>query len=307
MNTKKIIFFGNERLATGITTECLTIKKLISAGFDICAIITSYDQPTTRSSRKLEIKQIAEENNIPILMPNDLEVIHDQINSYQADIGVLVAYGQKVPKSIIDIFPRGIINLHPSLLPRHRGPTPIESAILNGDTETGVSIMSLATKMDSGPIYGYSHLKLTGTETKASLAEKMLDIGSEMIVNLLPDILDDSIVAEQQNESLSTYDSLIVKKSGELDFNKKSSQLEREIRAYSGWPKSFTKLKNIDVIITKASIAKMTGLPGDLLINKDELIIFCKEYALSIEKLQPSGKKEMTAKEFLAGYSSKLQ
>jgi methionyl-tRNA formyltransferase len=224
-----------------------------------------------------------------------------------AAIGVLAAYGKIVPQSVIDIFPHGIINIHPSDLPRHRGPIPIESVILNGETRTAVSIMRLVKDMDAGPVYGRAEVELVGTESKQELADHLLDIGGAMVVELLPGILDGNLVAVPQDHVQATYDELITKADGELDFSKPAERLEREVRAYLGWPQSRTKLGDKDVIITAAHAVPSTMPEGqghiEVLREGGVIMINTSDGYLCIDRLKPAGKSDMTAKAFLAGYS----
>lgn len=272
-----VIFFGNEKLASGISQPKSIIKDaLVNAGFEIEQIISG-----------------------PL----------SELKNHKAKIAVLAAYGQIIPQKIIDEFPLGIINIHPSLLPLHRGPTPIESAILSGDKKTGVSIMKLDQKMDSGPLFGLSEVALNGTETKQYLAEKLAEIGSAMLVELLPGIIDGSLIALPQDESKATYDSLIKKADGKIDWSKPAEQIEREIRAYAGWPKSYTRLGQIDLVITDAHSAPSNGSvkPGTIeIIDDTHLVVYCKNSLLCIDSVHPSGKNEMSVAEFLRGYGSRL-
>jgi len=300
--SKKIVFFGNERLATGVQTSTPTLRALISAGYDIVAVVSNFEPGQSRSARGLEIKEVADENNIPLLLPSKLSAIKDQLREYDAQLGVLVAYGKIVPQSIIDIFPLGIVNIHPSLLPLHRGPTPIESVILEGAKKTGVSIMQLAKEMDAGPIFGQSELRLNGHETKQTLADDLLEIGKSMLLEILPSILDGSLMAIPQDESSATYDNLLTKEDGVIDWHKHAAQLEREVRAFIDWPKSRTTLGDKDIVITNATVIDESGKPGTVMVKGKELIVCCGEKALKIDRLKPAGKNEMTAQAFLAGH-----
>ncbi|MBA2279426.1 methionyl-tRNA formyltransferase [Candidatus Saccharibacteria bacterium] len=294
----KIVFFGNERLATGVTTETPALKALIAAGYEIAAIISNYEPGQSRNSRELEIKVIGEANDIPVLLPEKPGDILDQLKVLNAEVGILAAYGKIVPQSIIDAFPRGIINIHPSLLPLHRGPTPIESVILQGESKTGVSIMQLTKTMDTGPVYGYSEVELDGTETKQSLAALLSELGSKLLLELLPEILNGNLIAKPQDEAAATYDKLISKEDGRIDWNNPAEQIEREIRAYREWPKSYTELSGKDVIITKAHVA--------LKPQENELAKKTGIDYLVIDMLKPAGKNEMTAAEFIRGYGKDL-
>jgi len=307
-----IIFFGNERLATGVTTSVPVLSALIEAGYNIPAVISNYTSGSSRNKRTLEIGSVAEAHNIPLLLPTRLSEIYQQIINYKAEMAVLVAYGKIIPQEVIDIFPRGIINIHPSLLPLHRGPTPIESVILAGEAETGVSLMQLAKEMDSGPLYAQSTLQLSGTETKQVLADKLLDLGSSMLITELPSILDGHMSPMPQ-DAQATYDKQITKDMGLIDWTKPADQLEREIRAYAGWPGSRTTLAGKEVIITQARAEQITDSrlqmtePGKVVIQDKQLGLQTSDGILVIEKLKPAGKSEMTAQAFLAGYGQSLK
>ncbi len=304
--SNKIVFFGNERLATGVTTTAPTLRALIKAGYKIVAVVSNYEAGQSRQARKLEIAEVAKEHDIPLLLPDKPGDIAEELKAFGAEIAVLVAYGKIVPSSVIDIFPKGIINIHPSLLPLHRGPIPIESVILEGANKTGVSIMQLAPAMDAGPVFGQSELTLMGTETKQGLADNLLEIGEAMLVELLPGILDGSLVALPQDDSRATYDQLITKSDGLIDWQKPAHKIEREIRAYQNWPKSRTTLGDKEVIITNAKVVDAAGKPGEYQATEKELVIFCGEAALQITQLKPAGKSEMSATAFLAGYGKSL-
>ena len=299
----KILFFGNERLATGLSTTAPTLRALIDAGYEITGVIIAQNEiGNSRNSRELEIVQVAQAHNIPVLAPKNLREAVDEIAKFGAEIGVLVAYGKIVPQTIIDLFPRGIINIHPSLLPMHRGSTPIESAILGDDTETGVSVMSLSAGMDSGPVYGQSIIQLMGIETKQELADQLLNIGKDMVIEYLPNILSGTMKAFPQDESLPTYDKMIDKSASQLDWNKSALDLEREVRAYAIWPRSRTTINNLEVIITESHIIDGIGEPGTIWKDAKSFGLYTSDGVLVIDKLIPSGKKEMDAASFLTGY-----
>ncbi len=319
---EKIIFFGNERLATGVATEAQTVRQLIITGYDVVAIVSHHTDSRSRNDRKLEIASVAEEYGIPLLLPDKAAEVIEQLRSFGAVIGVLAAYGKIVPQSVIDVFPYGIINIHPSLLPLHRGPIPIEAVILDGSDATGVSVMQLAQAMDAGPLYSQRQVALTDTETKQSLADNLLKIGGEMILEVLPGILDGSLSPQPQAEAAATYDSLIRKEDGLLDFTKPAAQLEREIRAYLAWPGSRTSLADRNVIITAAHVKttpensavdsvggsrtdvaeQPPSAPGDLWRAEKQFGFYTSDGVLVIDRLKPAGKQEMSATAFLAGY-----
>lgn len=298
-----IVFFGNERLATGVTTSCPTLKALLAEGYEVAAVVLHNESAVTRNKRTLEIAGLAEANGISVLYPNKLADASEELSAIKADIGVLVAFGKIIPQAIIDLFPYGIINVHPSKLPLHRGPTPIESVIRNGETETAVSVMKLVREMDAGPVYAQRTLSVPGNISKQALSDELSEIGSKMIVQYLPLVIEGSCMPKPQDDSRATYDSLINKSSGRLDWTKPAEGLEREIRAYSAWPKSTATIGGHQLIVTRADVVNTSGTPGTFTATKKELIMHCGKGSLSIRQVQPVNKKEMPVQAFLAGYA----
>jgi methionyl-tRNA formyltransferase len=291
--SKKLVFFGNERLATAVKTTAPTLKALIDAGWEVRAVVSNFRPAVSRSERELEIAAVARAHNIPLLLPEKVADIAGELRQFGAECGVLVAYGQIVPQSIIDIFPAGIINIHPSLLPHYRGPTPVETAILDGATETGVSLMALAAKMDAGPVYAQQALSLSGDETKQELADKLLGIGTQMLIDNLPAIIDGKMRATEQNEAEATYTKLLKKDDGVVNWQEPAEVVERKIRAYAGYPKSRTEVHDKEIIITKARVAE-SGEDG-------QLVMQCNPGWLEIiELIAPSG-RTVSGADFLRG------
>jgi methionyl-tRNA formyltransferase len=299
----RILFFGNERLATGVTTTAPTLQGLIEAGYDVAAVVVAQGEiGKSRKPRQLEVAAVAEQHNIPVISPAQLSEAEDDLKKFKAEAAVLVAYGKLVPESVINLFPRGIINIHPSLLPKHRGPTPIEGIILEGEKETGVSIMKLVPKMDAGPIYVQQKVKFKGNETKQQMADALLALGKELLLLNLPNILNGSLPAREQDDEEASYDTKITKEDAELDFHKTAERLAREVRANLGWPRSRAMIGTTEVIITEAHAEDFNGTAGTLWLQDQQLGVHCETGTLIIDKLIPPGKKEMPAAAFLAGY-----
>lgn len=299
-NTHHIIFFGTEEFSA------TSLRALIEAGFTIAAVVTKPDSKKGRGHKLVAptVKIIADAHGIPVWQPEKLRDITEGIKKLQPVTGVLVSFGKIIPQSTIDLFTSGIINVHPSPLPKYRGPSPIESAIVNGDDTTGVSIMQLSAAMDAGPVYSFvSHL-LTGTETQPELYETLGKVGATELVRVLPQIMTGELLPTPQDESAATYCQLIQKKDGVIDWTKPAEQIAREIRAYKTWPGSRTTIGNVDVIITSARATECTGLPTS---TDDHLSLPCgDQWCLDIEWIKPIGKKEMPIQAFLAGYKDKL-
>lgn len=293
--SKNLIFFGNERLSTGYSPNgAPTLEAIIHAGYNVVAVVANYEAGTSRKARKLEVAEVAKAHNIPVLLPNKLSEIKDQLAAYNPTAAVLVAYGKIIPQSIIDLFPNGIVNIHPSLLPLYRGSTPIEQAILDGVPQTGVSLMQIVRAMDAGPLYAQTTVTLHGNETKFELTDKLLKLGGELVLQVLPSVMQGTAQLTTQDETQATFTPQISKADGVLDLNKPAEQLEREIRAYAGWPKSRLDVYNNSIIVTKARIAQSS--------DDGDLVIACNPGWLEIlELVAPSG-RTISGADFARGY-----
>lgn len=275
-NQTPVIFFGNEKLVTGGHVEPLILSALEQAGYTVEQHITG------------EL---------------------DELKPHRAQIAVLASYGKIIPKRVLDEFPLGIINIHPSLLPAYRGPTPIESAIMDGVNKTGVSIMRLTPGMDEGPVYKQRTVHLSGRETKSELAHTLQNLGAELLLESLPHIINSTLSPRKQpHPDRATYSKKITKEDGVLDFTKPAEQLEREVRAYMDWPKSTTHIAGKGVVVLETHVSPAAkGRPGKVFRTSDKHIgIYCVEGALIITKLKPAGKQAMSSEGFLAGYGQSI-
>jgi methionyl-tRNA formyltransferase len=288
--SKTILFFGTDSFSVS------ALRHLINAGYTIGAVIT---KPDTRSGRgqKLTppaVKVLAEQHAIPVWQPTKLDDIINDITAFDQPIGVLSSFGRIVPQRIIDLFSPGIINVHPSLLPKYRGPSPIETAIVNGDTETGVSIMLLSAAMDAGPVYAQATYSLDGTETQATLYERLADLGSSLLIQHLPRIIDGSLQPRAQDDAGATYTSLLKKEDARVDpTTVTAEQLARMIRAYHVFPKTKLTLSGQLLTITAAHASP---------VRTSLLDVTCKEGFLVVDELiGPSGRR-MDGHAFLNGY-----
>lgn len=301
----RVVFFGNERLVSGLQqTDAPILRGLIERGYDVVAIVSHHSETRSRKERELEVATIARDYGIPLLLPSKPEEILERLITFNADIAVLAAYGRIIGQKVIDIFPLGIINIHPSLLPRYRGPTPIETALLNGDPKTGVSIMQLTAGMDEGPVYRQEVVTLRESEDKFQSYERIAQAGTHLFFDCLPLIIKGSLKPVPQDETQASYSRLIKKEDGLLDWQKTAVQLANEIRAYAEWPQSYMIINNTRVIVTKARASSNHSLPmGEIAIPKPRtMLVGTRDGCLSIEKLKPSGKKEMPVSAFLSGY-----
>lgn len=289
---RPIVFFGTEDFSL------ISLQALVEAGFNVVAVVTKPDTRKGRGQQIVEpsVKTFANKHGIEVWQPASLREIEPKLKQIDSPVGVLVSYGKIIPESIINMFSPGIINVHPSLLPKYRGPSPIEQAIKNGDSTTGVSIMKLSAKMDAGPIYGSVELKLGGNETKPKLYDSLGKLGSELLVEILPLITSGDIQPVPQNESEATYCKLLQKSDSLLDTNTLTAvQAERIIRAHIGFPKTKISVMGHSVIILEAHVSDIQSSPLD--------IKFIDGSILKIDTLiAPSG-KTMDGDSFVRGYS----
>jgi methionyl-tRNA formyltransferase len=290
----RLVFFGNERLATGVSTDAPTLRALVNAGYEIDAVIASHEDPISRQKRGLEIGTVAHAYHIPVLLTGKKIDLLTKIKKHPADAAILVAFGKIIPQPVIDLFPKGIINIHPSLLPKLRGTTPVETAILNGLAETGVSLMQLTAEMDAGPVYAQQKIGLSGSETKPELAARLLNEGVQLLLDNLDSILDGALKPKVQDETEATYTKLLTKQDGHLDFSLPAEAIERQVRAYIDFPRSRAKLFGREVIITIARLAQDLH-DGNLVVKANP------GYLEIVELVAPSG-RTMSGAEFIRGY-----
>lgn len=300
MNTsKKIIFFGTDEFSAA------SLRELIAHNFPIAAVVTKPDSHKGRG-RKLTkpiVKEIAEAHAIPVWQPLRVDALIEHVTKLidktgHTPVGVLVSYGKIISQSLIDLFEPGIINVHPSLLPMYRGPSPIETAIANGDTETGVTIMQLSHAMDAGPIYSQVVIPLLGVETGPDLEAQLADEGAKELVRKLPAIIDGSLTPTPQDDTQATYCQLLTKEDSFLVPEKMTSnEAERHVRAFLAFPKTKITIAEHPIVITKAHISHSHNTPLDISCADGKF--------LSIDELiGPSG-KAMSAQAFLNGYIKK--
>lgn len=291
---KPIVFFGTEDFSA------ISLRALIDAKFEIAAIITKPDSKKGRGQKlsSPEVKKIGEKFEIPVLQPSNMsEIVEFVENLLIRPIGVLVSFGRIIPQNIIDLFDGGIVNVHPSLLPKYRGPSPIESAIKNSDSKTGVSIMSLEARMDAGPVYSQIIFSLSGNETANKLYQKLGEMGAQELVRVLPEIMNEKLKPEAQNEDEATYCPLLSKSDSLLIPEKMTAeQAEAQIRAFEVFPKSKIQIGENLIIVNSAKVVSSN------LQNSPLTVKFADDNYLKIETLTTPNGKKATAKAFENGY-----
>lgn len=299
--SKTIVFFGSGPVAA-------KSLELLEQSFAIEAVITK-PRPEHHKG-DVPIITYAEKHNLPYYTATNSKELDSLLASknFKSRVAILIDFGIIVSHNAINTFKLGIVNSHFSLLPRWRGADPISFAVLNGDTKTGVSLMLIDTGMDTGNIITQKALQMPKDITTPILTEKLINLSDELLKIYLPRYLSSDLKPRSQpHPNRATYSRKLTKADGIIDWNKPAIVIEREIRAFSGWPGSRTTLFNKDVLITKAHAVPSNGTPGKVEIakNTSSISVYGSTGCICIEKLKPAGKREMTAKEFISGYSKK--
>ena len=276
--------------------------------YHMVGLITQPDRPAGRGREvtTLSIKQIAITHGVPVLQPPDLrhpDAIQ-KVRELAPDVIVVAAYGQWIPAEVYDIPPRRSLNIHPSLLPRHRGAAPAMSAILSGDTETGVTVIFVAGKMDTGDVLGQVRQPISPEDTTATLMSKLSLVGATLIADVLPKWLGGKIQPQPQDHSKATWFGRVKKEQGQIDWAKPAEQIWREVRAYNPWPSAYTFCEGKRLVIHEAwPLPGYCGdaIPGEVIPAPEGLAVATGDGALLLRQVQLEGKRPMTGQEFLRG------
>lgn len=306
---KKVIFMGTPEFSTGV------LKRLIEdEAVEVIAVVTQPDRAVGRKKiiTPTPVKVVALEHNIPVYQPEKLSGSQEleELMQLDADLIVTAAYGQFLPTKFLN-FPRfGAVNVHASLLPKYRGGAPIHYAIMNGDKETGVTIMRMVAKMDAGAIISQRAIPITGEDDVASMFEKLSVVGADLLIETLPALFAGTITEVEQDEALVSFSPNISREQEQIDWNKTATEVDYFVRGLRPWPTSFTilngnRVKMWGVALTDKQTAKT---PGSLFVEGGRLYVACGSgTVLEITRLQPAGKAQMDAKAFMNGFSELLK
>ena len=299
----KIVYMGTPDFAVG------PLKALVEAGHEVTAVVTQPDKAKGRSG-KLQctpVKECALEYGIPVWTPVKIKAPEAvaQLKEYEADVYVVAAFGQILSQEILDIPRYGCINIHASLLPKYRGAAPIQWSILDGEKETGVTIMQMDAGIDTGDILLKKVVPIAANETGGSLFDKLGEVGSGLIVEALEKLEKGQLIPERQEEEKSCYAKMLTKSLGQIDWNADAEKIERLIRGLNPWPSAYTALGGKNMKLWEAAVVDEAadGAPGSVsAVTKDAVIINCGSKKLSLLSVQLEGKKRMAVKDFLLGY-----
>lgn len=303
----KIIFIGTPEFAATI------LEKIAHSEYKPVLVITAPDKPVGRKQiiTPPPVKIIAEKNKISVAQFEKIQDSKLKIQNLNPDLIIVAAYGQIIPKEILNIPRLGCLNIHPSLLPKYRGSSPIQTTILRGDKETGVTIILMNEKMDQGKIVDSIKHQVSSGITCKELSKELAEIAGKLLIETIPKWEKGEIKPKTQDESRATYTKILKKIDGKIDWQKTAEFIERQIRAFNPWPGSFTKFQNSDknyrvLKILKATVLKEeknAGSPGKTFLSGNGKIgVKTGKNFLIIELLQPEGKSPMASEDFLRGH-----
>lgn len=298
MKPPNVIFAGTPDFAVA------SLQALVGSGVTPIAVLTQPDRPAGRGKRlsASPVKQLAEELGIPVLQPKTLRdaSVVAELKALQPDLMVVAAYGLILPQDVLDVPRAGCLNVHASLLPRWRGAAPIQAAILAGDEQTGVCLMSIEAGLDSGPVYSSDAITIGETETAGELHDRLAELGGRVLAKHIAEIASGKLIAKAQDESLVTYAGKIKTDDAAIDWQQPARDIERQVRAFNPVPGAWFMQGEERIKCWRARpIAGLDAPPGTVVAaGQDGMVVSCGDGALSIESLQRPGKRAVTAGEF---------
>jgi len=300
-----VVFFGTPHFAVP------TLRRLLDSSHSVAGVITQPDRPRGRGQKitHAPVKALALARGIPVYQPDRLKPpeVADTLRGWQADLGVVAAYGRIIPEHLLTIPRLGMINVHASLLPKYRGAAPIQWAILNGDPETGVTIMKMNAGMDTGDIVSQQTIPIAAADNSETLYERLARSGADLLVKTIPDYTAGKIQPRPQPDTGVSHAPKIKKEDGRLDWNQPARVLWNRTRAMTPWPGAFTHISGPQPQLLKiwaTEVVTRSGQPGEILqADKTGIVVGCGTDALRILTLQREGGRRMSAQEFLAGHA----
>ena len=299
----RVLFWGTPGFATA------ALRALVGEGFDVVGVVTQPDKPVGRSRSRLEpsaVKQVAEAEGIPVLQPEKPrgDEFLAQISGLAPDVNVVVAYGHILPKAVIDLPPRGTLNIHASLLPALRGAAPIQAAIREQLGETGVTIMRMVPKLDAGPILLQARTPVLADETAGELTLRLSELGAGALIETLALMELGLAKPTEQDERLATYAPKLTRESAQVDWLRSAHQVSSHVRAYDPKPGAWGRINGGEVKLYGARLAPRGSNrePGDVIaIDAEGMLVACGGGAVRIAAVQPAGKRRLTPAEWMHG------
>ncbi len=300
MQPLRIVFMGTPQFA------CPTLQMLIDRGENVIAAVTQPDRPKGRGQQLQPppVKELAQRHDIHVIQPLKVRAAETvaEIQALQPDLIVVVAFGQILPKALLDIPRLGCINIHASLLPRYRGAAPLNWCIINGENETGITTMMMDVGLDTGDMLLKKTTTITPEDDAVSLHDRLSLLGAETMAATLDLLKEGKLAPEKQDDSCSCYAPMLKKELGEINWNAATDTIINLVRGITPWPGAYTKSDGKTIKIHKVRAASGSGAPGEVLrADKDGIETATADGSIIIEELQLEGKKRLKAAEFLAG------
>ncbi len=279
--------------------------RALAAQYPVVGVVTQPDRPSGRGMTLTPppVKVAAVELGIPVIQPEKLREpgALAQLQKWNPDLIVVAAFGQILRPNVLDLPKFGCLNIHASLLPRHRGAAPIQAALLAGDSETGITIMKMDAGLDTGPLLRQRAIPINADDTGGSLFEKLSKLGGELLLETIPEYVSEKLAPQPQPEAGVTYFGMIQKEHGLLDFSLPAAELERKIRAFSPWPGTFFQWNNAPLKVHRAHVKAGKAEAGQRLVVDGLPAVGTANGLIVFDELQPAGKKAMSGKDFLLG------
>ena len=298
MKKTKVIFMGTPEFS-------VPVLEMLIENYEVILVVTQPDKKVGRHQITTEspVKKVAQKNNIPVFQPEKIKVDYEEIIKHNPDIIITCAYGQIIPKTILDCPKIGCFNVHASLLPKYRGGAPIHKAIINGEKETGVTIMYMDVGMDTGDIIESEKIEITEEDNVGTLHNKLSSVGAMLLKETLPKIIQGTNQREKQEESKVTYAYNIKREEEHLDFSKTGVEIINQIRGLNPWPTANIILEEKEIKVLEAYFRKkevnQVGMIEE--ITKESIGITCLDGIIYLTKIKPFGKKIMNVKDYLNG------
>jgi methionyl-tRNA formyltransferase len=301
----RLLFAGSPALA-------VPSLEALARHHELASVLTNPDRPTGRGREPAQtpVKRAALSLGVPVLQPRAFDAeLGERVRALAPELLVVVAFGTILKPDFLTLFPRGGINLHASLLPRYRGPAPITAAILAGDRETGLTVQTLAPRMDAGDILAVRRVELTGEETTASLSERLAALGPELLLNTLAALRTGTLAPRAQDEAAATYCRLVRKEDGRVDWSRPAEEIERMIRAFDPWPRAFTTLHGSRLALLSGEVhpgeVDRAGKTEGLVLGAESgygILVQTGRGVLGVDALQLQARKPLDWRSFLNGH-----
>lgn len=302
VDTLRIVFFGTPQFAVP------TLERLLGSHHHLCGVVTQPDRPRGRGQKVSDspVKALAVARHLPVIQPERLRdpEVARVIGSWHPDLGVVAAYGRLIPETLLTMPRHGMINVHPSLLPKYRGAAPVHRAVINGDAETGVTIMRVIARLDAGPMFASTTRPIGPDETSERVEHDLSEQGADLLVTVADQIAAGTAREQPQDDAMATYAARLTKEEGLIDWTQSARAIHNRVRGLYPWPHAYTFLDGLRLIVLATHVVQdgADATPGTVVsVSRDAIDVATGAGRLSIDTVQPDGRRSMRIRDFLAG------